>query len=233
MLPFLLFMTASFSEARHHSLITKTLLGNQSNVKPIPIFNHSNHEHIPILDHDPIQIFNHSDYKHIPIFNNHSHGMPFPFNSTSPHADIISITIRRNWSEVCHHIKSYLADLCTTIKKDPLEECEGIPLAIGNTLCFRGICICLGFRRSLTHHVLLTDLTMVTAEVRHRSELTNKTAWPAWVQSIQIIETPEEPPYTLLAMSALCALLGLVVVGCAVRFYQRYLGYRKLEPINN
>lgn len=150
-----------------------------------------------------------------------------------PHSDIVAITISRNWTEVCHHIKFYMTEFCSSLLSDPLDECEGVPLAIGDLLCFRGICICLGHRRQLhrtTHHQLVTDVTTVTAEVRHRAELSNTTAWPSWVQSVVLIETPPEPPYEILVASAIAALLGLCVVGCAVRAYHRYMGYKIIEP---
>lgn len=150
-----------------------------------------------------------------------------------PHSDIVVITINRNWTEVCHHIKFYMTEFCSSLVSDPLDECEGVPLAIGDLLCFHGICICLGHRRQLhrtTHHQLITDVTTVTAEVRHGTDLSNMTAWPSWVQSVVLIETPPDPPYEFLVASAVGALIGLCLVGCAVRAYHRYMGYKIIEP---
>lgn len=138
--------------------------------------------------------------------------------------DTVSIAVALNWTYACHNVHRYLYQFCDSVEA---QSCE--PLAVGSVLCFRGICFCMPHSAYRDRRRHLRETTTITAAITHSHTLHNKTAWPPWVYSVTIIDTPEDPPYWLLALSALLALGGLCLVGCAIRVYQKYRGYRTVE----
>jgi len=135
-----------------------------------------------------------------------------------PRTDIISITIASNWTSVCQHIHELMSSLCAT-----LSALDCTPLAVGETQCIRGICICLRPSDRRSAHD-----TTVTASVRHWDLFSNATQWPAWVSSWAVLELPDTP-YWVLPITCVFALLGLFAAACVIHTCRRYLGYKKLE----
>lgn len=139
-----------------------------------------------------------------------------------PTTDVVSVVVGRNWTEVCHHVHTYLNAICEALSA---QNC--LALSVGGTHCFKGICICAtptGQRRAMSQS------TEIVASVQHYGQLTNSTEWPQWLVNMVVLDTDPDETYWLLGMSCLFALMGLCVAGCIVRTCKRYLGYKKLEP---
>lgn len=156
------------------------------------------------------------------------------YNSTGPRVDIVTITVKNNWTDVCHHANFYLFEFCSFLRQDPHEdECEATPLKVGALLCFRGVCICLpSLRRSSQEIMPISDTTELTARVRHRILISNDTVWPDWIASVNVAKDDDRDAYWVLACTALVLLTMLYVFYCALRVLCRYVGYKKVDPMD-
>lgn len=173
--------------------------------------NYTNISHNQSHHHNLTQHYNHTQH--------HNHNLTLP----EPHDDVISILIRQNWTDVCHHARFYLSQFCSILNANPLEECEAIPLKVGNLLCVRGICLCMGGFNTQGD-------TALVARVRHRALWANDTAWPDWIGAVEVVHFHESPPLYVFALCAAILLMTLFVATCLMRIYRRYMGYKRVEP---
>lgn len=199
MLPMLLMATM----LAHHNV------GNHS--QHTGHINHTGHHH---MNHTGHHMSNHTSHH---IVNHTGH--------PATHNDIISIVIKNNWTDVCHHAKFYLSEFCSFLMLDPLEQvCEATPLKVGDLLCFRGICICL-----MPSRREMAEETRLTARLHHTMQISNNTALPDWITSIYVEPADDRHFIPILVASGMALLAALLTIYCILKVFCKYVGYKKLK----
>lgn len=141
--------------------------------------------------------------------------IPILMNNTH----VVEITIGRNWTEVCHHVKAYLAMFCKPIH----AQCTA--LYVGHVPCRRNVCICL--------HRSDETSTVVRARVTHSGDFNQ--SWPPWVENVEVIGTENSPLSNVVNLAFVCITLTFFTVAAFVLFVaiakllKRYFGYKKVE----